>query len=117
MAIYRIKLGKFLHMMKCEGTGWQILTFNTTWSLNMDTYNTAVLLAFVRGGHDSQILDDLLGVLCLPSTRLPTREGKIRRGLKDARGEIVKGNEGERDNKKIISTDTSSVHSSITQFN
>lgn len=33
--------------MKSEGTGWQILTFNTTWALNTDTYDTAVLLAFV----------------------------------------------------------------------
>jgi len=33
----------------------------------------------VRGGHNSQILDDLLGVLRLPGTRLPTKEERVRK--------------------------------------
>lgn len=41
-----------------------------------------VLLALVRGRHVRQILDDLLGVLCLASSRFtPTKRGKEVSGL------------------------------------
>lgn len=107
MVIYRIKLGSFLHTFKTEGTGWDI--WNTAWCVRSNTYNTAVLFAFVWGGHNSQILDDLLSVLCLPSTRLSTRVEK-KEGIKRRR-------DSETEQEKISSTVRCTFHSSLTQFN
>lgn len=40
----------------------------------LHTYSACVFLAFVGRGHYSQILDDFLGVFCLPSTWFTTRK-------------------------------------------
>lgn len=94
--------------LQTEGSGWQM--WRTAWCLHTDTYNTAVLLAFVWGGHNSQILDDLLSVLCLPSTRFSTRVEKVTEGIKRCR-------DGETGEEKISSTGRYSFHSSLIQFN
>lgn len=48
--------------------------------MNASTYRIGVLLALVRGGDNSQILDDLLGVFGLPGSRL-TSGGQSRVGM------------------------------------
>lgn len=54
-----------------------------------------IFFGLVRGGYVSQILDDLLGVLCLPSTRLSsvTESQRVERGsgLKDCFSSITRG--------------------------
>lgn len=75
-------------------------TFNSTLCFHTHTYSTAVLLAFVWGGHNSQILDDLLGVLCLPSTGLSTRVEKNGNGIRRSKAKIVKWNDEAQDDKQ-----------------
>lgn len=47
-------------------------------SKDVSTHRVRILLALVRGGDDSQILNHLLGVFCLPRSRLTS--GWRRRG-------------------------------------
>lgn len=41
--------------------------------------NVVVFASFVRGGDVGQVLDDLLGVLCLASTRLTSEQDRCHR--------------------------------------
>lgn len=61
------------------------------WTVWMRGRTDLIFLGLVRGGHVSQILDHLLGVLCLTSTRFSsTRQREKNAKSKDSEKDVLK---------------------------